>query len=220
MERGQIVVRPAEEAYVATGRFDPDQILGLFATDIDLALVQGYAGVRATGEATWTLRGRPGTERFVEFEQKVDDAFRTSEINAMSICQYDRRWFSVKPLETLLHTHMAQVRVDDVYNDGILRIAPTWTPPGLPLHGAIEESTFLGLTEALSTIGEKTGHICLELSGVEFCDMAGLRTLLGANTSDNGFERSLLLRNCPQHIRGLLKLACWEGIPSVFVEES
>lgn len=220
MERGQLVVRTAEEAYIATGRFDPDQILGLFATDIDLAMVQGYAGVRATGEATWTLRGWPGSERFAEFEQKVDDAFRTSEINAMSICQYDRRWFSAKPLQTLLHTHLAQVRVDDVYDDGILRIAPTWTPPGLALYGAIEECTFHGLTEALSTIGEKTGHICLELGGVEFCDMAGLRTLLGANTSDHGFERQLLLRNCPQYLQGLLKLALWESIPGVVVEES
>jgi len=200
-------------AYIRDGLRADEKII------IDLAMVQGYTGVRATGEATWTLRGWPGSERFTEFEQKVDDAFRTSEINAMSICQYDRRWFSVKPLETLLHTHTDRVRMDDVYNDGVLRIAPTWTPPGLALHGAIEESTFAGLTSALTTIGEKTGHICLELGGVEFCDMAGLRTLLGAGT-DDGLQRQLLLRNCPQHIQGLLKIALWESIPGVVVEES
>lgn len=220
ISRDQLVVRTAEEAYMATGHFDPDEIIGLFATEIDLALVQGYAGVRVTGEETFSLRGWPGTQRFAEFEQKIDEVFRTSEVNAMAICQYDRRWFGGRPLERLLGTHRGQVKVDDVYDDGVLRISPTFTPPGLALKGAIEESTFPALAESLKVLGDQAGHICLDLSEVDFCDMAGLRTLISARTSDDGHERMILLRGASEHVIGLLRMAGWEKMPGLIVEEA
>lgn len=219
MATGQFVVRTAEEAYMATGRFDPDEIISLVATEIELALVQGYRGVRVTGEETFCLRGWPGTERFTEFERKIDQVFRTSRVDAMAICQYDRRWFDGPRLRRLESHHMGRVLVNDCFDNGTLRITPTFTPPGLRLAGAIDESTFPAVRDALRTAGGSVGHICLDLSRLEFCDMAGLRALVGARRSGNGMDRQVILREVPDHLALMMRIAGWESLPGVYVEE-
>ncbi|SEF90309.1 anti-anti-sigma factor [Thermomonospora echinospora] len=219
MAGGRFVVRTAEEAYMATGRFDPDEIISLVATEIELALTQGYRGVRVTGEETFCLRGWPGTERFAEFERKIDQVFRTSRVNAMAICQYDRRWFDGPRLRRLESHHMGRVRVNDCFDDGTLRITPTFTPPGLRLAGAIDESTFPAVQEALRAAGGTAGHLCLDLSRLEFCDMAGLRALVGARRSGNGMDRQVILREVPDHLALMLRIAGWDSLPGVYVEE-
>lgn len=219
MAAGDFVVRTAEEAYMATGRFDPDEIIAWFATEIELALVQGYAGVRVTGEETFSLRGWPGTERFAEFERKIDETFRTSQVNAMAICQYDRRWFDGPRLGRLESYHMGRVRANDYFDNGTLRISPTFTPPGLALSGAIDESTYRGLDDALLAAGARTGHLCLDLSGLTFCDMAGLRALIGAGQSATGMDRQVILRDMPEYMALMMRIAGWDELPGVYVEE-
>ncbi|GAA3232819.1 MEDS domain-containing protein [Actinocorallia longicatena] len=216
----QLVVRTAREAYLSTGRFDPDEIIGLSLTELEVALVQGWGGVRLAGEQTFALRGWPGTERFGEFERKICEAFAAlAPAPAMAICQFDRRWFRSRPLESLLESHHGLVHVDDVYYDGVLRITPTFTPPGLALAGAVEESTFPALTEALQRLGGETGHLCLDLTDLDFCDMAGLRVMLAARTSPDGQERMVLLRGVGETLAGLLKIAGWDDLPGLVVEE-
>ncbi|REE98636.1 MEDS domain-containing protein [Thermomonospora umbrina] len=216
---GRLVVRTAEEAYMATGLFDPDEIIALMATEIELALVQGFRGVRLTGEETFSLRGWPGTERFAEFERKIDQVFHTSRVDAMAICQYDRRWFGGPLLRDLESCHRGRVRIDDHFDNGTLRITPTFTPPGLVLAGAIDESTCPAVLEALRTTGSRAGHICLDLSALEFCDMAGLRALVGAGRTSTGMERQVILREPPEHLAMMMRLAGWDSLPGVYVEE-
>lgn len=219
MAEGDFVVRTAEEAYMATGRFDPDEIIAWFATEIELALVQGYAGVRVTGEETFSLRGWPGTERFAEFERKIDEIFRTSQVSAMAICQYDRRWFDGPRLSRLESYHVGKVRANDYFDNGTLRISPTFTPPGLALSGAIDESTYPGLKDALRSVGARTGHLCLDLAGLTFCDMAGLRALIGAGQSVTGMDRQVILRDMPEYMALMMRIAGWDELPGVYVEE-
>jgi anti-anti-sigma regulatory factor len=204
---------------MAAGRFDPDEIISLVATEIELALVQGYRGVRVTGEETFCLRGWPGTERFAEFERRIDQVFRTSRVNAMAICQYDRRWFDGPRLRRLESHHMGRVRVNDCFDNGTLRITPTFAPPGLRLVGAIDESTFPAVRDALRTAGGSAGHLCLDLSRLEFCDMAGLRALIGARRSGNGMDRQVILREMPDHLALMMRIAGWDSLPGVYVEE-
>jgi anti-anti-sigma regulatory factor len=216
---GRFVVRTAAEAYLATGQFDPDEIISLFATDIELALVQGYAGVRVTGEETFSLRGWPGTERFAEFERKIDEVFRTSRVNAMAICQYDRRWFAPARLRTLEACHVGRVRANDYFDNGTLRISPTFSPPGLALAGAVDESTLPALTDALHTATAHSGHLFVDLSQLGFCDIAGLRALVGAHRSGTGMRRQIILREMPDYLGFMLRIAGWDELPGVYVEE-
>ncbi|MFP3960713.1 MEDS domain-containing protein [Actinomadura fulvescens] len=220
LDEGRFVVRTAEEAYMATGRFDPDEIISLFATEIELALVQGYKGVRVTGEETFSLRGWPGTERFAEFERKIDEVFRTSRVNAMAICQYDRRWFDEARLEQLESYHVDRVRADDLHDDGVLRVSPLFAPPGLVLAGAIDGSSRPTLARALDGLPEHGGTLCLDLSAVEFSDTDGLRLVVSARETPTGMRRQLLLRGVPPRLAAQLHELGLDALPGVSVEES
>ncbi|MEW2357966.1 MEDS domain-containing protein [Spirillospora sp. NPDC029432] len=225
---GRLVVRTAEEAYMATGRFDPDEIIALFGTEIELALTQGFKGVRVTGEETFSLRGWPGTERFAEFERKIDEVFRTSRVNAMAICQYDRRWFDRERLAELESHHVDRVRADDLHDDGTLRIAPVFGPPGVALSGAVHAAARPALTAALAALPARAGLVCLDLSGVEGCDADGLRALIdaardgggrdGGGRDGGGRERHVLLRGLPEKAAVLLRDTGLLAMPGVSVE--
>ncbi|WP_106399818.1 MEDS domain-containing protein [Actinocorallia populi] len=221
VESGHLVIIPAASAYLTTGRFDPDEVVALFGTHLEMAVLQQHTGLRLTCEKTFSLRGWPGSERFAEFEEKIEAIFQSAPVNAMALCQYDTRWFGRRSLEYLLGVHgSGNVRADDVYDDGVLRISPLFLPPGLSLHGAVEESTFAALAAAMKRLGEHTDLLCLDLAEVDFCDMAGLRVMLDARTSEEGGQRQLMLREVPEPVAELIHAAGWGEMPGIHVEEA
>ncbi|MFD0688380.1 MEDS domain-containing protein [Actinomadura fibrosa] len=194
MEEGHFVVRTAEETFLASGRFDPQGSLDLMATEIDLALVQGYSGVRIAGEARFSLRRWPGTEQHGDFERMLDEMFMTNDLKAMAICQFDRRWFDAERLAELEACHMGHVGADAYYDDGSLRITPIFSPPGVALAGVIDESTRPAAEKVLESVATRTNLLCLDVGGVTDCDADGLRLLTRADGPERGPNRGLLLR--------------------------
>ncbi|WP_067817258.1 MEDS domain-containing protein [Actinomadura kijaniata] len=218
LEDGRFVVRTAEEAYLATGRFDPDEIIGLFATEIEMALVQGYKGVRVTGEETFSLRGWPGTERFAEFERKIDEVFRTSRVNAMAICQYDRRWFDAERLDRLEAHHVDRVRPDPLHDDGTFRVVPLFGPPGLGLAGTLTPDGHTALERALDSLPRTAGLVCVDLSALDEADEEGLRLVVGKGVQ-GGIRRQVLLRGVSGAVLARLRAADLHRTPGVEIEE-
>ncbi|MFB4297259.1 MEDS domain-containing protein [Actinomadura sp. NTSP31] len=205
LEAGHFVVRTAEETFLASGRFDPDESLELMATEIDLALVQGYPGVRIAGEARFSLRRWPGTERHGDFERMLDQVFMTTDLKAMAICQFDRRWFDEVRLAELEAGHMGRVRADDHYDDGALRITPTFAPPGAALAGVLDAATSPAAEKVLASVASTAGLLCLDLGGLTRCDEAGLRLLADADLPGLGANRGLLLRGAAPELAGRLR---------------
>jgi hypothetical protein len=103
VEKGQLVIMTAKEAYLRDGQFDPDSMIQMLSDETDKALSEGYAALRATGEMTWALAGEPGSERLLEYEARVNELFRTKP--CYGLCQYDRRRFDSEMLLDILHTH-------------------------------------------------------------------------------------------------------------------
>jgi signal transduction histidine kinase len=52
LERGALIFSTQEETYLRSGRFDPEDSLALMEELTDRALADGFAGLRATGEAS------------------------------------------------------------------------------------------------------------------------------------------------------------------------
>ena len=103
IERGQLVILAAKEAYLHDGQFDPDRMIQLLSDETDTALAEGYTALRATGEMTWALAGEAGSERLVEYEARVNSLFAHKK--CYGLCQYDRRRFDAEMLLDILHVH-------------------------------------------------------------------------------------------------------------------
>jgi hypothetical protein len=103
VEKGQLVIVTAKEAYLRDGQFEPDRMIQLLREETEKALAEGYAAMRATGEMTWALAGEPGSERLVEYESLLNNFFPGSKCYA--VCQYDRRRFDAEMLLDILCSH-------------------------------------------------------------------------------------------------------------------
>jgi hypothetical protein len=96
-------VTDAEEIYCPNGCFVPQEMLDLFRTFHRTAFEEGCAGGRVTGETSWTLKGIPGSDRFMEYEALLNDVLAAHPV--ATVCQYDARRFSGKSIFDVLQVH-------------------------------------------------------------------------------------------------------------------
>ncbi|TAL17979.1 hypothetical protein EPN96_03385 [bacterium] len=102
-ERQQIRVSAAKEIYCPEGIFSPEKMISLLKAHYTKTLAEGYPGARLTGEMEWALKGIPGSEQLVRYEDMVNDALKTHPITGM--CQYDAKRFDGETLFKILKVH-------------------------------------------------------------------------------------------------------------------
>jgi len=105
------------------------------------------------------------------------------------------------------------------YDNGVLRITETARPAGLAIAGEIDDATYPALVISLHDIAERHHEFHLDLSGVSYCDLAGLRAIVRL-TDDGGAgpARRVLLHNVPRHMRVALAVTGWDALPGLSVE--
>ena len=105
------------------------------------------------------------------------------------------------------------------YDNGVLRITQTAAPSGLAITGEIDEATYPALVTSLQELAEGQEVLQLDLSGVSYCDLAGLRAIVRLAADDGARPaRSLLLLNVPQYIRVVLAITGWDALPGLALE--
>jgi PAS domain S-box-containing protein len=134
MDSGQLSILTLEGSYLREGSFDPDAMIGLLQREERRALEEGYSALRVTGEMTWVLRGLPGSERFIEYEAKLNDYFPGSR--ALALCQYDRWAFDARLLLDVVVAHPIVVLGTEIYDNFY------YVPPG-GLTGKADHSFIL-----------------------------------------------------------------------------
>jgi hypothetical protein len=102
-EKGAFGIHEAERAYCPSGQFTPEKMLANMAASYARARNAGYCGTRNTGEMSWALRCIPGTERFLEYEVRINMITETFPHSGM--CQYDARLFDGATLFKVLQVH-------------------------------------------------------------------------------------------------------------------
>lgn len=107
----------------------------------------------------------------------------------------------------------------DIADAGDLRITPTSSPPGLAITGEIDESTYGDLAAALGRLTAGPGEIHVDLAGVKYCDLAGLRAIVGV-TGANGQDHSrrVVLHNLPPQLRTVLGILGWDCTPGLIMD--
>ena len=102
-----------------------------------------------------------------------------------------------------------------VYDDGVLRVTPTRTPPGLAIAGEIDEDTYPGLVSQLGELA-RWPEIHLNLAGVTYCDLAGLRAIIRLASASHG--RWLVLHEVPPRLLTVLGIVGWDSTPGLTLE--
>jgi hypothetical protein len=104
VEKGQLVILTAKQAYLQHGTFDPEKMIDMLSQETARTLEAGYSALLVTGEMTWALAGDPGSERLVEYEAMLNRFYATRP-RCYAICQYDQRRFDAGLLIDVLQTH-------------------------------------------------------------------------------------------------------------------
>jgi len=93
-------------------------------------------------------------------------------------------------------------------------------PQGLAVAGEIDESRFRFFAEALESLAVGLSLVHIDLAGVEYCDVAGLRLMVRLTRADDlngdhqGARRVILHAVAPQ-LRTVLGVLGWDRTPGL-----
>ena len=102
-----------------------------------------------------------------------------------------------------------------VLDDGTLRI--TWRsgePPIMVLAGEVDEASYPGLVAALTGAAAQYDEIHLDLAGLGYCDLAGLRAIVRLASPDaagGGAVKQVVLHQVPDSVRTVLHIVGWDA---------
>jgi ABC-type transporter Mla MlaB component len=111
------------------------------------------------------------------------------------------------------------VTAHGVYDDGVLQITATSNPPGLAIAGEIDEDTYPALVAKLEELAGAS-EIHLNLAGVQYCDLAGLRAMiLLTGPGRRGDSRQVVLHEVPPRLQTVLGILGWDSTPGLVIDQ-
>jgi anti-anti-sigma factor len=102
-----------------------------------------------------------------------------------------------------------------LYDNGVLRIT---LMPGarLALAGEIDEDTYPALVGVLEELAGQVAEVHLDLSGVLYCDLAGLRAITRLTDASRGSgRRRVVLHGMSPQLHAVLSIVGWDSIPGL-----
>jgi hypothetical protein len=120
-EKGQLEIRPWEEAYLRNGRFDQDAMLELIQEVLKSGRSKGHSMTRLWANMEWALEDMPGVHDIVEYETRLNQFLPT--YNDIVVCTYDLNKFSAPVVMDIMRTH------PQVIVGGMLQENPFYVPP-------------------------------------------------------------------------------------------
>lgn len=107
--RGALVLLNKWQGHLEGGSFSAERMIGRLREAVKQALDDGFAGLCAGGDMSWTLDEAPGSEELVEYEFLLNAFYR--EHRALGLCLYNRRTLPSKTLDHGLATH-STIRIE------------------------------------------------------------------------------------------------------------
>ncbi|MFJ4716234.1 MEDS domain-containing protein [Streptomyces sp. NPDC088785] len=216
LDSGQLMVTTADESYLADGPFDADAMVAALHQEVTESLAAGYTGLRVSGEMSWALRDVPGAERMGEYERKVNDVFAGHAASA--ICQYDARRFDAATLHAFDQRHPGTVAQQPLHTSSALRLLPSLRDGRqcLRVIGDVDYYYAPMLSSALEKIMSWPGDLTVDMSALQFIDLAGVRAL--ARTAERlPAGRRLHVVDLDPMLSEVIHIVGWDQIPSLTV---
>ena len=120
-EKNQLEVRPWEETYLRTQKFDQQEMGALIDDTLRSARSDGFVATRIIAHVEWILQDRQAIEDFFEFEARLNYLLSNSEDSV--ICVYTSESFDPSIVMDMLRTHPA------VMISGVIQRNPFFVPP-------------------------------------------------------------------------------------------
>jgi anti-anti-sigma factor len=99
-----------------------------------------------------------------------------------------------------------------------LRVTREGSPLRLVLAGDIDQATAPVLAAALSQALERPGDLHFDLAGIEYCDLAGLRMLIGLGADgDDPQPPHRVVHHLPAHLLKVLEIMGWNTAPGLTI---
>lgn len=96
------------------------------------------------------------------------------------------------------------------HGPGVLRISVIDDPPGIAVEGDVDVVTVQEFDEAVAAaLINFAGDVQIDLSGVAFIDLEGLRILMKASRSMAAEGRKLVLVKLAPHLQDVLRIVGW-----------
>ncbi|MFD9396541.1 MEDS domain-containing protein [Streptomyces sp. NPDC060000] len=216
LDSGQLTVTTADDSYLAEGPFDPDAMVASLQREVCDSLSAGFTGFRVSGETTWALRDIPGVDRLGEYETKVNEVFAGQRASA--ICQYDARLFDSASLHGFDQCHQGTVEQQPLYASSVLRLVPSLRngQRSLRVVGDVDYQAAPALACALEEALGWPGDITIDMSALEFIDLAGVRALV--RTAERlPAGRRLHVVDLEPMLSEVIHVVGWDQIPSLTV---
>ncbi|MXV63020.1 GHKL domain-containing protein [Natronorubrum sp. JWXQ-INN-674] len=111
LESGQLTFHSLEETYLRSGRFDPDDMIDVYAEAIDEAKAE-YPGLRVTASTNFILDEQATIADFMAYESRVNKLFQGED--CIALCHYDCNAIPAETLVDVIRTHPHIVYDDTV----------------------------------------------------------------------------------------------------------
>jgi anti-anti-sigma factor len=200
LAEGQLVIGAAEEAYLADGRFDGDDRLRAYAEQVRAAVDDGYVGLRVAAELSW-LRGRADARHsWPGYELRAD--LLATRLPLTALCIYDgRQW---QPDELALIESVHQIDMSDRPGPPLVGFRVYASPDGvLCVGGELDFIHADRLVAALTTAALAAERPVLDVSGLEFVDLAGMRVIVRACQAVADMRGPVTIRGASRAFRRL-----------------
>lgn len=127
MQQGQLYCLRSQDTYLKDQQFDPEVMIQLLGQETQRAANDGYPGLSITGEAEGAFANIPGSDRWVEYEVRVNQFIPGS--SCIALCLYDARLFDPQQLVDVLRTHPWAI-LNGVFHENIFFVPPAqWHQP-------------------------------------------------------------------------------------------
>jgi hypothetical protein len=120
-KRGQLEIRPWEQAYLRGNRFDQNAMLALIQEVLREGRSNGFPMTRLWANMEWALDDLPGVHDIVEYETRLNHFL--PQYNDVVVCTYDLSKFSASVVMDIMRTH------PQVIVGGVLQENPFYVPP-------------------------------------------------------------------------------------------
>lgn len=209
---GQLTVLESEDAYLDGGAFAPERALAGFRTALAETIDAGFPALRTGGGPPEAVTGGCAHE-LAPYERSAAPLFAGGRL--VSLCAYDAR--AVPPASLLGIVDVHPVVLYALGEDERLRVDASG-PTTLAPHGWIDVTTIGALVGALTRAVDAGESVSVDLSHVDFVDVAGLRLLAEAARALHAKGKLLTLASPPSPVPAVLTILGYDHTDGLVVQ--